>query len=519
MREDRNKSAFSVPKLLSIILASLLLAGCGPSNTVPTYNVSGRVTLAEGGSGLSGVKIACGNQGTTETRSDGSWTMYGLKGTVSILPSKAGYDFEPSSRTVSGADSNVNFVASPIGTYSASGYVRDSLGAPLPDVRVEFDRGFTSVTTTHDGKWIKYGLFGTVVARPKKDGWTFSPLSRTVIGTASNVDFAGTYRAGGVVRDADGSAVPSVRLDFSGGHSSVHTDSYGRWTRDGLFGDVIVTPSLSDWTFSPPTHTITSPHDEYNFTRTYTVSGRVTDQQGNGVRSIAIRFSGEHYSSLTDENGYWIKEGLSGPITVTPEAIGYTFNPPHLIVDRPSSNVNFTAVPKSAGYSVSGRVTDQYGAGITDVLVFLGRGFGTVRTGSNGFWSASELSGDVTVTPAKTGLVFAPVTVTVSGSSSNVDFVGNPVTNAYTVSGKVIDSRNGSGLYKVSFTFSGGFGRTQSDVYGNWSKSGLYGTVTVTPSRPGWTFVPESRVVTGTDSLVDFSGTPTGSSASDGGGR
>jgi len=110
-------------------------------------------------------------------------------------------------------------------------------------------------------------------------------------------------------------------------------------------------------------------------------------------------------------------------------------------------------------------------------------------------------------------------TVTVSGSSSNLDFVGNPVANAYAVSGRVIDSRDGSGLYKVSFTFSGGFGRTQSDVYGDWSKSGLYGTVTVTPSRPGWTFVPESRVVTGTDSFVDFSGTPTGSSASDGGGR
>ena len=135
------------------------------------------------------------------------------------------------------------------------------------------------------------------------------------------------------------------------------------------------------------------------------------------------------------------------------------------------------------------------------------------------FWSASKLSGNVTVTPAKTGLVFTPETVTVSGSSSNLDFVGNPVANAYAVSGKVIDSRDGSGLYKVSFTFSGGFGRTQSDVYGDWSKSGLYGTVTVTPSRPGWTFVPESRVVTGTGSFIDFSGTPTGSSASDGGGR
>lgn len=432
-----------VSRFLSIILVSLLLVGCGPTNTVPTYNVSGRVTLSEGGSGLSGVKIACGNQGTTETYSDGSWTMYGLKGTVAIVPSKAGYDFKPSSRTVSGADSYVNFVASPTGTYSASGYVRDGLGTPLPDVRVAFDRSFTSVTTTHDGKWIKHGLSGTVVATPKKDGWTFSPSYRSLTGSTTEADF----------------------------------------------------------------------------TSRYTISGRVADQSGNGIQSVTIGFSEGHESSLTDEDGYWIQEGLSGPITVTPKRMGYTFNPSDLIVDKPSSNVNFTAIPETTGYSVSGRVTDQRGVGIADVLLFLGGGFGTARTGSNGFWSASELSGGVTVTPAKTGLTFTPETVTVSSSSTTVNFVGNPVANTYTVSGRVVDSRDGDGLYKVSFTFSGGFGRTQSDVSGDWSKSGLYGTVTVTPSRPGWTFLPESRVVTETDSFVDFSGTPTGSSASDGGER
>lgn len=596
MRETRRKSMLVISKLLFIILVSLLLAGCPIIKGDTTYTVSGRVTLLDGGSGLGDVKLQfSGGHGIATTRSDGSWTKSGLKGNVTITPVKDGWAFTPSSRNVSGARSDIDFQASPTETYSASGYVRDGLGIPISGVAIEFDRHFSSVSTGSDGKWTKPGLSGTVIATPRKNGWTFnpgnrpltptattadftggytvsgrvadksgrgvgyakltfdgssysttadengywtkaelsgsitvtarkdrwtfSPPSRTVSEPDSDVSFEGTYRADGRVRDADGSAVSSVSLDFSGGHRSVYTDSYGHWTRDGLFGDVTVTPLLSDWTFNPPSHTITSPDYEYSFTRTYTVSGRVTDQQGNGVRSVAITFSGGHRSSFTDENGYWTKEGLSGPITVTPNPTGYTFDPQYLIVDKPSSNVDFTAIPQSTGYSVSGRVTDQHGAGIADVLLFLGGGFGTARTGSTGFWSASELSGDVTVTPAETGLVFTPETVTISGSSSNVDFVGNPVTNAYMVSGKVIDSRNGSGLYKVSFTFSGGFGRTQSDVYGNWSKSGLYGTATVTPSRPGWTFAPESRVVTGTNSFADFSGTPTDSSASDGGGR
>ena len=256
-----------------------------------------------------------------------------------------------------------------------------------------------------------------------KDGWTFSPSSKTVSEPASDVNFEGTYRAGGLVSDADGSAVSSVRLDFSEGHASVYTDSYGRWTRDGLYGDMTVTPSLPNWTFDPPSRNITWSSDQYNFTRTYTVSGRITDQNGNGLRYAIIRFSGDHYSSYADENGYWSKQGLSGQIRVTPEAVGYSFTPDHVFVDRPSSNVNFTAIPQSTGYSISGRVTDQRGVGIADVLLFLGGGFGTARTGTTGSWSASELSGDVTVTPAKTGLVFTPETVTVSGSSSNLDCV------------------------------------------------------------------------------------------------
>jgi hypothetical protein len=164
-------------------------------------------------------------------------------------------------------------------------------------------------------------------------------------------------------------------------------------------------------------------------------------------------------------------------------------------------------------------VTDYRDVGIADVLLFLGGGFGTARTGSDGRWSATGLSGDVTVTPAKTGLVFTPETVTVSGSSSSVDFTGNAAASTYSVSGQVTDSSDGLGLYGVSFTFSGGFGRAQTDVWGNWSKSGLYGAVTVTPSRPGWTFQPSSRDVAGADSAVEFVGSRAGSASPEGGGK
>jgi len=243
----------------------------------------------------------------------------------------------------------------------------------------------------------------------------------------------------------------------------------------------------------------------------------VTNQQGGGVPYVQIKFSGSHYSSLTDDDGYWTKTGLSGPITITPEAVGYTFIPGSLSVSGPTASANFTAVAVTSEFSVSGRVANPDGAGIVDVLLFLGSGFGTARTASDGRWSATGLSGDVTVTPAKAGLVFTPETATVSGWSSGINFTGNPVTDTYSVSGRVTDSSDGSGLYGVSFTFSGGLGRAQGDALGYWSRSGLYGTVTVTPSRPGWAFEPMSRTVTGADNAVDFVGSRSVGSGSEGG--
>lgn len=210
--------------------------------------------------------------------------------------------------------------------------------------------------------------------------------------------------------------------------------------------------------------------------------------------------------------------GLKGTVTVTPIGQGWAFAPPNRPVSGAASDVNFQAFPEGT-YLVSGRVTDRRGAGIADVLLFLGGGFGSARTASDGGWKAVGLSGDVTITPAKAGLVFAPETVTVSGSSSSVNFTGNPATNTYSVSGRVTDSSGGGGLCGVLFTFSGGFGRAQGDALGCWSKSGLHGTVTITPSRPGYAFEPESRTVAGASSAVDFVGSRAGGHASEGGGE
>ncbi|MEA4882458.1 MAG: hypothetical protein VB144_02145 [Clostridia bacterium] len=242
----------------------------------------------------------------------------------------------------------------------------------------------------------------------------------------------------------------------------------------------------------------------------YSVSGRVTDSQGDaGLNGVVLSFSGGFGTATTDASGYWTKSGLSGSVTITPSKQGWTFAPPTRSVSGAASDVDFQGTEIPVTYSVSGRVTDSQGdVGEVNVLIFLGGGFGTVKTNAAGYWSSGPILGNVTATPAKSGLVFTPQTTIVSQAASNVNFTSQPAPTTYSVSGRVTQSQGGAGLIGVSFTFTGGFGRTQTDSAGWWSKSRLYGFVTVTPSKLGWTFAPGSIALTGATTNANFSASP-----------
>lgn len=81
----------------------------------------------------------------------------------------------------------------------------------------------------------------------------------------------------------------------------------------------------------------------------YTVSGYVKDTNGKGISGVTISFKNtfKTFSSVTsDSNGYWIKNGLSGEVTVSPSKNGWTFNPPSTVVSNTKNNVNFTGTQK-----------------------------------------------------------------------------------------------------------------------------------------------------------------------------
>jgi len=132
--------------LSCFILVCILLsvAGCfgggGGGGGSKTYTVSGRVVRADNNQGIQGVTIAfSGGFGTATTGTDGKWSKSGLKGTVTVTPSKQGWAFDPLIRQVSGAADNVNFVgveanSITFGDPNLEAAVREAIRKPTGDI-------------------------------------------------------------------------------------------------------------------------------------------------------------------------------------------------------------------------------------------------------------------------------------------------------------------------------------------------------------------------------------------------
>ncbi len=242
---------------------------------------------------------------------------------------------------------------------------------------------------------------------------------------------------------------------------------------------------------------------------TYAVSGSVTDEAGEGIGGVSVGFGEATEPVLTDAEGAWTRDGLTGTVTVTPSEDGWTFDPSSREVSGAASNVDFTRTEVISEYTVSGSVTDEGSAALENIEVSFSGGHDSVSTDSGGQWSQSGLTGTVTVTPVHEDWTFDPESRDVTGANDSVDFTATAVPDPeFTGTGRVTVNVD-EGLADVEILFSGGFDSVTTSPTGYWTKSGLSGTVTVTPVKDGWVFDPESQDVSEGSTTADFSASTT----------
>jgi Carboxypeptidase regulatory-like domain len=169
---------------------------------------------------------------------------------------------------------------------------------------------------------------------------------------------------------------------------------------------------------------------------TYTITGRVDDQQSHPIAGVTIADDAGH-STTTDVLGAYELSGLAaGTYTITatktigPYFFDY-FTPITRTVTLPpaASGQDFLGQLIAVDYGISGCVTDASGtpiAGVTITVDGVGHGFSTA-TDSGGCYSFFPVEvGSYTLVPSKPSYTFVPTsrTVTLPDGPTNADFIG-----------------------------------------------------------------------------------------------
>ena len=190
--------------LLLILLMALALSGCGAKGYQPpapatAYTASG-IVVDNDDNPLENVTILFSepfkNKSVT-TDAHGTWTQSGLYESVTVTPSLAGYEFNPSSQVITKATSGIKFTATIVPPYDATGTITigqkpSTTVLDLTQVALNYEYPVGTPKTVYPeagGNWQIEGITGTVTVTPILAGWEFVPASFELTAASDPVNF------------------------------------------------------------------------------------------------------------------------------------------------------------------------------------------------------------------------------------------------------------------------------------------------------------------------------------------
>ncbi|MEM4248476.1 MAG: carboxypeptidase regulatory-like domain-containing protein, partial [Candidatus Nanoarchaeia archaeon] len=299
---------------------------------------------------------------------------------TNVLENDTKYFIKVPNTCIKGATSNIEFIGvmspdtwsfttgSQQTTYSISGSIT---GAVQGGVTLTLSGAATATTTSAaDGTYSFANLAnGNYTVTPSLNGYTFTPASQDVTINGANVTSCnftasavppGSYTISGAI---SGAVQQGVTLNLSGAATATTTSAAdGTYSFANLAnGSYIVTPSLTGYTFSPPSISVTiSEADQTgkNFIAsavqpgTYSISGTIA---GDIQQGVLLRLSGNTSATTTSgaDGNYTFANLANGTYTVTPSLAGYTFTPSKITVTLSNANQtgkDFTATESPVNF-------------------------------------------------------------------------------------------------------------------------------------------------------------------------
>ena len=336
-----------------------------------SLGISGSITPATNGTGVT-LTLTGAASATTATDNNGNYSFANLAvGNYTIVPTKAGVSFSPSSQSAMVTTASVTGVDFNASGGSGSGLSISGNISPAANgtgVTVALSGAASATTVTDSNGNYSFGnlVSGNYAILPTKAGVSFSPSSQSA--TVTTVSVAGVNftasSGGGSGLSISGNISPAttgagVSVALSGAVSaSTITDSNGNYSFGNLVsGNYVLTPSQAGFSFSPSSQSTTlgtTSVTGVNFTSSaipgLSISGNMTPvSNGTGV---TVNLSGtSSATTTTDSTGYFGFYGLAaGTYTLTPSKTGFDFSPTSRQIATTTSNVggiNFVVYPAS----------------------------------------------------------------------------------------------------------------------------------------------------------------------------
>ena len=334
------------PASLTVTVVGAAVGGQNFTSKAVPYAVSGAVS----GDVKAGVTLTLAGNGlslTATTDATGAFSVANATvGSYTLTPSRAGYTFTPASKpvTVVGASVTGQDFTSAALKYAVGGTVS---GEAPAGVRLTLSRSgatdLTTLTATGGAFRIDGAVDGVYTLTPSLAGYSFTPASTTVTVAGAAVtgqaftSKALTYAVSGTV-SGDVKAGVIFTLVGNGKSLSGTTDGTGAFSIAGATnGAYTLTPSLTGYTFSPASTTVTVSgaavagqsfvSKTVASAATNAVSGTVSGDIKAGV-AFTLDGNGKSLPGTTDATGAFSIAGVAdGTYTLKPTLAGYAFMP------------------------------------------------------------------------------------------------------------------------------------------------------------------------------------------------